>query len=112
MRHQRDSNETPARRQRDSNETKENKGNKGKKGNNNPLSLELDFVSEEFKTTGRTTVKNTVVDTGEVTAPKGVDNGANPPADSTDYIYKTKTETKLKNSLYLSMTFRLSKNVF
>lgn len=53
-----------------------------------------------------------MVDTGEVTAPKGVDNGANPPADSTDYIYKTKTETKLKNSLYLSMTFRLSKNVF
>lgn len=49
MRHQRDSNETVTRRQRDSNETKENKGNKGKKGNNNPLSLELDFVSEEFR---------------------------------------------------------------
>lgn len=30
-------------------EDETNKGNKGKKGNNNPLSLELDFVSEEFR---------------------------------------------------------------
>lgn len=43
------SEETPEKQSGNTEETNKKKGNKGKKGNNNPLSLELDFVSEEFR---------------------------------------------------------------